>query len=210
MADQLRGGPSASIHVRRAAAALLPLLLGACACLDESLEAPPAAQASYQPVVRTAARPGERASVVPRPPIRGEAIQPLPPAPPAAARPAAGPASKVVLHVALGSPARLEVAITTALEIVEHFSRRGANAAVELVVEAGAADALSDEVARSDLAAVGVASPGVNVVVCESGSAGSGVDGRRVAAQVPGARWVPSCGARIIELRRRGYAYIRP
>lgn len=213
-------GKIASGLLSRLAVMGLAALLGACSCSlaeTEPMRSKAAARSQARGTAPPPQPPHKMAPAIAAPravraPIdaakASTAIDTLVPRPPAAAN--AGAASKVSLHVVDGTPDRLALVLAKAREIVDHTRAQGKPGVVEIVLEAGAVNALAaaGNGHGQALLALAQSEPGIGVTLCD-GLADPVVADRGPLGRLARSRRVASCGARIIELKAQGYAYIR-
>ena len=106
----------------------------------------------------------------------------------------------------------MNLALNNARNVVEHYKSQGEDVAVEIVTFGPGLHMLRDDTSpvKQRIAATALEYPRISFVACANTQANMSKQENKPVALVSEARVEPSGVVHLMELRSKGYAYIRP
>ena len=119
---------------------------------------------------------------------------------------------KLALQVSEHNPQLMNLALNNARNVVEHYKLQGEDVAVEIVTFGPGLHLLRDDTSpvKQRIAATALEYPRISFVACANTQANMSKQENKPVALVSEARVEPSGVVHLMELRSKGYAYIRP
>ena len=159
---------------------------------------------SDQPVV--VVEPRRRPKAVQRHSIRPKQASARPPSP------VTRILHKLAIQVAENNPQLMNLALNNARNVVDHYKSKGEEVAIEIVTFGPGLHMLRDDTSpvKQRIAAMALETPGVTFIACANTQANMSKQENKPVPLVGEAKVIPSGVMRIVELKQKGYAYLRP
>jgi intracellular sulfur oxidation DsrE/DsrF family protein len=127
-------------------------------------------------------------------------------------RPVAAPLNKVAIQVSDNDPKAMNLALNNAKNIVDYYKGKGQKVVVEVVTYGPGLHMLRDDTSpvKQRVAEMSLAMPELSFAACANTQTNMAKQEGKAVPFVSEARVVPSGVVRLMELQRKGYAYIRP
>ncbi len=119
---------------------------------------------------------------------------------------------KLAIQVAENSPQLMNLALNNARNVVEYYKLKGEEVAIEIVTFGPGLHMLRDDTSpvKQRIAAMALETPGVTFIACANTQANMSKQEEKPVPLIGEAKVMPSGVVRIMELKARGYAYLRP
>jgi intracellular sulfur oxidation DsrE/DsrF family protein len=106
----------------------------------------------------------------------------------------------------------MSLALNNARNVVEYYKSKGVEVAIEIVRFGPVLHMLRDDTSpvKQRIAAMALEAPGVAFIACANTQANMGKQENKPVRLIGEAKVMPSGVVRIMELRQKGYAYLRP
>ncbi|MFM9847332.1 MAG: hypothetical protein ACKVP3_09230 [Hyphomicrobiaceae bacterium] len=124
----------------------------------------------------------------------------------------ARPVHKLAIQVAENSPQLMNLALNNARNVVEYYKSKGEEVAVEIVTFGPGLHMLRDDTSpvKQRIAAMAMETPDVTFIACANTQANMSKQDSKPVTLISEAKVMPSGVVRLMELKGRGYAYLRP
>ena len=119
---------------------------------------------------------------------------------------------KLAIQVAENNPQLMNLALNNAGNVVEYYKLKGEEVALEIVTFGPGLHMLRDDTSpvKQRIAAMALETPGVTFIACANTQANMSKQENKPVALVSEAKLMPSGVVRIMDLKGKGYAYLRP
>ena len=119
---------------------------------------------------------------------------------------------KLAIQVAENNPQLMNLALNNARNVVEYYKSKGEEVAIEIVTFGPGLHMLRDDTSpvKQRIAAMALEAPGVTFIACANTQANMSKQENKPVPLIGEANVMPSGVVRIMELKQKGYAYLRP
>jgi intracellular sulfur oxidation DsrE/DsrF family protein len=119
---------------------------------------------------------------------------------------------KLAIQVAENNPQLMNLALNNARNVVEYYKPKGEEVAIEIVTFGPGLHMLRDDTSpvKQRIAAMALETTGVTFIACANTQANMGKQENKQISLISEAKVMPSGVVRIMELKQKGYAYLRP
>ena len=119
---------------------------------------------------------------------------------------------KLAIQVAENNPQLMNLALNNARNVVEYYTSKGEEVAIEIVTFGPGLHMLRDDTSpvKQRIAAMALETPGRTFMACANTQANMSKQENKPVSLVSEAKVMPSGVIRIMELKEKGYAYLRP
>ena len=119
---------------------------------------------------------------------------------------------KLAIQVAENNPQLMNLALNNARNVVEYYTSKGEEVAIEIVTFGPGLHMLRDDTSpvKQRIAAMALETPGITFMACANTQANMSKQENKPVSLVSEAKVMPSGVIRIMELKEKGYAYLRP
>jgi intracellular sulfur oxidation DsrE/DsrF family protein len=119
---------------------------------------------------------------------------------------------KLAIQVAENNPQLMNLALNNARNVVEYYTSKGEEVAIEIVTFGPGLHMLRDDTSpvKQRIAAMALEMPAVTFIACANTQANMSKQENKPVPLIGEAKVMPSGVVRIMELKQKGYAYLRP
>ena len=119
---------------------------------------------------------------------------------------------KLAIQVAENNPQLMNLALNNARNVVDYYKSKGEEVAIEIVTFGPGLHMLRDDTSpvKQRIAAMALETPGVTFIACANTQANMSKQENKPVPLIGEAKVLPSGVVRIMELKQKGYAYLRP
>ena len=124
----------------------------------------------------------------------------------------ARPVHKLAIQVAENNPQLMNLALNNARNVVEYYKSKGEEVAVEIVTFGPGLHMLRDDTSpvKQRISAMALETPDVTFIAFANTQANMSKQDSKPVTLISEAKVMPSGVVRLMDLRSRGYAYLRP
>jgi intracellular sulfur oxidation DsrE/DsrF family protein len=119
---------------------------------------------------------------------------------------------KLAIQVAENNPQLMNLALNNARNVVEYYKSKGEEVAIEVVTFGPGLHMLRDDTSpvKQRISAMALETPDVTFIACANTQANMSKQESKPITLISEAKVMPSGVVRLMELKGRGYAYLRP
>lgn len=119
---------------------------------------------------------------------------------------------RLAIQVAENNPQVMNLALNNARNVVEYYKSKGEEIAVEIVTFGPGLHMLRDDTSpvKQRIAAMALETPSLTFIACANTQANMSKQENKPVPLIGEAKVIPSGVVRIMELKEKGYAYLRP
>jgi intracellular sulfur oxidation DsrE/DsrF family protein len=119
---------------------------------------------------------------------------------------------KLAIQVAENNPQLMNLALNNARNVVEYYTSKGEEVAIELVTFGPGLHMLRDDTSpvKQRISAMALETPSVSFIACANTQANMSKQENKQVTLISEAKVLPSGVVRLMELQSKGYSYIRP